>query len=203
MAGESKNRSDRSIVHLLLWEGLALAGWAYHHGHPLADPFWQYAFRDNALFFLVAYPLLFVYRWKAAEGCLGTILSPLSFVLSLALGVSAYLWLAFLFHATGNPFFFDMTRHPAVLGILFAFLYFPLIQSLWGISKDYVPLGRLIWVTFYSALGGLLGFLLGRFVLEKAGASLGKGNYAFLLWLGLILLGAAIGALAARRSGKK
>lgn len=201
MAKDSKG--SRSILHLLFWEGLAAAGLIYHHRHPLADSFWEITFRYNALFFLVAYPILYVSRWQAAEGCLGMILWPLSFILSLALGVSAYLWAAFMFHSMGNPFFFAMTQHERVLGVLFIFIYFPLIQPLWGIGKSYYPLGKLVWVLFYSALGGLLGFLLGRFVIQKFGTSLTADSGKFLLWLSLTLLGTAIGALAARRGGKE
>jgi hypothetical protein len=57
-------------------------------------------------------------------------------------------------------------------------------------------------VLFYSALGGLLGFLLGQFVDHKFGDLIGLASRRFLLWLALILIGTAIGALVAKRGSK-
>ncbi len=199
MAKGSDN--SRSFLRLLFWEGAALVGFLHLRMHPLASPLWSLNFFYNALFFLVAYPLLYVYRWKMGEGCLNLILWPLSFVLSWGMGVSAYLWTAYWFYVTGNPFFTAMTRHEIVLGFLFIFIYFALIQPVLGTSQKYQSLGQLVWVFVYSALGGFLCFLLGQFVLRKWGDSMLPSNQ-FLLWLGLILLGMAIGSLIAQRRGK-
>lgn len=198
----AEKSDSRSIFHLLLWEALAAVGLAYLHRHPLADPIWETTFFYNALFFLVAYPILYVYRWVVTEGCLAMILWPLSFVLSLALGVSAYLWTAFAFYSTGNPFFFAMISHEGVLGTLFIFVYFPLIQPLWGTSKRYYSLGQLAEVVFYSLLGGFFAFLLGHFVIQKFGTSIGSDSTKFLIWLAVILVGTAMGAFLAQRGGK-
>jgi hypothetical protein len=193
--------NSRSFLRLLLWEGAALAGLLHLQMHPLASPLWSLNFFYNALFFLVAYPLLYVYRWKVSEGCLNLILWPLSFVLSWGLGVSTYLWMAYWFNFTGNPFSAAMRNHEIVLGILFAVIYFALIQPVLGTSQRYQSLGQLLWVFLYSALGGFLCFLLGQFVVHKWGDSMTSGNQ-FLLWLGLILLGTAVGSLIAQRRSK-
>jgi len=201
MAKGSDN--SRSLLRLLFWEGLALAGFLHIRLHPIANSIWSLNFFYNALYFLVAYPLLYVYRWKIADGCLNMILWPISFVLGWGLGASAYLWTTYSLYVIGNPFSFALMNHWIVLGFLFAFLYFPLIQPLWGTSVKYFTIAQLVWVLFYSALGGLLGFLLGRFVDQKFGVSIGADSRRFLLWLALTLIGAAIGALAARsKSGK-
>jgi hypothetical protein len=197
MANETKV-SSRSLLRLLFWEGLAVAALLHLRQHPLADSFWSLNFFYNALFFLVAYPLLYVYRWKMAGGCLGAILWPLSFPLSWGLGASAYLWVAYAFLAAGSPYYNMMIHHPVVLGALFVFVYFPLLQPLCGLSKKYQSLGALFWIFLFSGLGGFLGYLLGQFVDRKYGASFAGGN-RFLLWLALILIGTAVGALAARR----
>jgi hypothetical protein len=181
---------------------MALAGFLHIHQHPIANQFWALNYFYNALFFLVAYPLLYVYRWKVTEGCLGTLMWPLSFVLSWGLGVSAYLWITYFLFFTGSRYYFPMTHNEVVLGLLFVFVYFPLVQPLLGISKKYCSLGQLIGMLFYSALGGFLGYLLGQFVDKRFGVSLGTHNLEFLLWFALILTGAAVGALAAQRRGK-
>jgi len=194
--------NDRSLLRLIFWEALALAAFLYLKTHPLAAPLWALHFFYNALFFLVAYPLLYVYRWKVSEGCLNMVFWPLSFVLRWGLGVSAYLWTAYGFFVTGNPFFTAMEHHWIVLGVLFAFVYFPVIQPLWGISQRYYGLGLSIWIVVYSGLGGFLGFLLGQFAVRHWLSTL-ETNNQFLVWLGLILLGIALGALLARRRDEK
>ena len=194
--------SGRSILRLLLWEGLAAAGLIYIHLHPYADHVWNLNFFYNALFFLLAYPLLYVYRWKLTDGCLATMMWPISFVLSWGLGVSSYLWIAYLFLATGSPYFFAMTTHLVPLGILFAFVYFPLIQPILGTGKNYLTLGGLLWLLFYSALGGFFGYETGWFLSKKLPSVQTEHGHWLLLWLGLTFLGTAVGALIAQRRGK-
>lgn len=194
--------SGRSIIRLLLWEGAAAAGLVYIHLHPYADHVWNLNFFYNALFFLLAYPLLYVYRWKLADGCLATLMWPVSFLLSWGLGVSAYLWIAYLFLIIGSPYFFAMTTHVLPLAVLFAFIYFPLVQPLLGISKNYQTLGGHIWLLLYSALGGFFGYETGWFVSRKFPSVQTEHNHWLLLWLGLTFLGVAIGALIAQRRGK-
>ncbi|HUO57724.1 MAG TPA: hypothetical protein VMV05_06060 [bacterium] len=192
---------SRSLLRLLVWEGLALA-WFVHLGrHPLAIPIWSLHFHYGALFFLAAYPLLYVYRWKLADGILRFILWPVSFVLGWGLGVSTYLWVTYILFFTGNPFTRSFMNHWWVLGPLYGFLYFPLIQPLLGTSVKYQSLGQLFWTFLYSGLGGFLGYLLGAFVDKKYGVSIGDNR--FLLWVTLLLIGAAVGAMAARRAGAK
>ena len=193
----------RSFLRLLFWEGAALLGFLHLHLHPMAKDRFEWLFFYNGLFFLVAYPLLFVYRWKFTDGCLSTILWPVSFVLGWALGASAYLWTAYALLFTGNPFGLTLMGHWVVLGFLFLFIYLPLLQPLLGTSRNYATLGQLAWILFYSTLGCLLGFLLGQFVDHKFGASIGMDSRRFLLWLALTLVGAAVGALAGQKGSKK
>ena len=102
--GKSKAGGDRSFLRLLFWEGLGLAGLLHVLLHPIAQELWSLHFFHNAVFFVVAYPLIYVARWKASEGCLGMILSPLGFILSWGLGLSAYLWVTYWLYFNGNPF---------------------------------------------------------------------------------------------------
>ena len=111
------------------------------------------------------------------------------------------LWILYGFFISGNPFFTAMTHHEIVLGFLYAFVYFSLVQPVLGTSQRYQTLGQLLWVFIYSGVGGFLCFLLGQFIVRKWGLSLGNGN-EFLLWLGVILLGVAVGSKAAQRRGK-
>lgn len=194
---------DRSIIRLLIWEGLAASGLIYIHLHPYADPIWNLNFFYNALFFLLAYPILYVWRWKLADGCLGTLMWPVGFVLSWLLGVSAYLWITYLLLIISSPYFYAMKLHYLSLGILFAFIYFPLLQPLLGIGKKYQTLGGHVWALFYSVLGGFIGYETGWFVSRKFPAIRADGSHWFLLWLGLTFLGTAVGALIAQRRGKE
>ncbi len=194
--------TSRSLLRLFFWEGLALAGLVQIHFHPYADHFWNLDFFYNAVFFLVAYPLLYIYRWKMTDGCLGTVMWPLSFVLSWLLGVSAYLWITYILLLSNSPYFNALKNHEMALGVLFVFVYFPLIQPLWGISKKYYSLGEMVWIVFYSGLGGFIGYETGWFISNKFPTVRTDISHWFLLWLGFILLGTAIGALTAQRRGK-
>jgi hypothetical protein len=195
--------SSRSILRLFFWEGLALAGLIQIHLHPFINHLWNLNFFYNALFFLAAYPVLFIYRWKMTEGCLNTVLWPLSFVLGWLLGVSAYLWTAYILLLTDSPYYYSLINHEISLGILFVFIYFPLIQPLWGTSRRYYSLGELGWILFYSVLGGFIGYETGWFISNKFPSLRVDVGHWFLLWLGSILLGTAIGALIAQRRGKR
>jgi hypothetical protein len=201
MSEEKTKEQGRSFLRLLLFEALALGGYLYLLHHPVTQLFWNQNFRINALAFLAAFPLLFLYRWKVAEGCLGLVLFPLGWVLSLGLGVSCYLWLACGFYYAGSPFYASLTKHEAVLGLLFALVYFPLLEPILGVSKKYFPLHRILWILLFAGLGGFLGYLVGQFVIRKAGLPTGDNAQLFLLWLALVLIGVAVGALGAQRKG--
>ena len=192
--------NSRSLLRLLFWEGMALIGFLHILRYPNANPLWSLHFHYNAIVFLIAYPLLYVYRWKMADGFLGLVMWPVSILLSWGLGVSAYLCITYWLQFSGSPYTGSLMNHWLVLGALFIFIYFPLIQPVLGTSQKYFSLGPLLVIFFYSGLGGFLGLLLGKFVDGKYGVSI--GNNRFLLWLSLILIGTAVGALAARKQGK-
>jgi len=188
-------------MRFLFWEGLALVGFFHIRLHPFDDRIWGPVFFHNALFFLAAYPILYFFRWSLGDGCLAKILWPIGFALGLALGASTYLWLAYLFLTVNSPYFHSMTQHETALGILFALLYFPLIQPLLGVSKKYHSLGELFWVLLFSGVGGFAGYEAGWFIFRKAAWAHEDRSRWFLAWLALILLGSAIGAwLGQRRS---
>jgi hypothetical protein len=194
-----KSKLSRSFLRLFFWEGVGLAGFLHLQAHPIASPSWSLHFFYGSLFFLVAYPILYLYRWKVAGGCLGMVLWPLSYVLSWGLGVSAYLGLAYLLFFTGNPAFFTLQDHWAAMGFLFIFVYFPLIQPLWGVSRNYCSLPDLFRILLYSIPGSCLGFGLGWVVSQKFMFASASNETRFLIWLGMILLGTALGSLLAQR----
>ncbi len=201
MAGKNP-KANRSVVRFLVFEGLSLAGFILLRFHPIADALWEKNFFYGDLFWLAGYPILYAYRWKGTGGFLGIVLWPLGFVLNWGLGVSAYFWAAYILLMTGSPYYYALIHHEIILGVLFAFIYFPVLQPILGISQRFHSWGELFWILFYSGLGGFLCFLLGRFINDKFGASLGSDNTRFLIWLGLILLGGASGAMVAQRRGK-
>jgi hypothetical protein len=126
----------------------------------------------------------------------------LSFVLSWALGVSSYLWIAYLLLTIGSPYFGAMTQHFIPLGIIFTFIYFTLGEAVLGVGKSYQTLGNLLWVLFYSAMGGFIGYETGWFVSQKFPSVRTDHSHWLLLWLGITFLGTAVGALIAQRRGK-
>jgi hypothetical protein len=136
------------------------------------------------------------------DGCLPSLLWPLSFVLSFAVGASSYLWITYVLLVTGSPYSSAMTEHFVPLGILFAFIYFSLGQALLGVGKRYQTLGQMMWVLFYSALGGFIGYETGWFVSQKFPSVRVDHGHWLLLWLGITFLGTAIGALIAQKRGK-
>lgn len=194
--------SDRSIVRLLVWEALALVGFLQIQFHPFANELWDLNFRYNALFFLVAYPFLYIYRWKLTEGCLSTLLWPFSFLFGWLMAVSAYLWMAYLLLLFGSSFFYTVIHHMAALGFLFIFLYFPILQPLLGVGQSYHSFGTVLKSLLWAGLGGALGYFLGFWVDSRFGHSFPEEGHRFLLWLGLMLLGAALGALFAPKGSK-
>jgi len=194
-----RGKGERSFLRLLFWEGIGLAGFFHLHAHPIANPSWSFYFFYGVLFFLLAYPVLYFYRWKVMGGCLGMVLWPLSYVLSWGLGVSAYLGIAYVLLFAGNPAFFTLWDHWAAMGFLFIFVYFPLIQPLWGVSRNYCALPDLLRILFYPLLGGCLGFGLGWVVSQKFLFTTASNEIRFLLWLGMILLGTALGSFFAQR----
>ena len=197
MAKESG--TTHSLGRLLFCEGLSLAGFLHLHFHPLANTLWEWLFYHSALFFLVAYPVLYVYRWKLPGGCLATLMWPLSFPLSIGLGAATYLWIAYFFLVTGNPYYGGMMNHPVALGLIFPFLYFPVLQPILGVTAKVYPLGELWKLALLSLLGGAVGYFAGWALLQKWGSHVSSGDLKFTLWLGLILLGAALGAFLVRR----
>ena len=196
--------SDRSILRMIFWEVLAFLGFLQIQFHPFANELWDLNFRYNALFFLVAYPFLYVYRWKLTEGCLNLALWPFGFLFGWLMAVSAYLWTAYFLLLFQSSFFYTMIHHAAALGFLFIFLYFPIIQPLLGVGQSYRSFGTVLKSLLWAAGGGALGYILGFWVDSRFGRSLPEEGHRFLLWLGLMLLGAALGALFGQRqkSGK-
>jgi len=196
---KGKTTSERSLLRLLAWEGLALAGFLHLLAHPLANEFWGWLFFYNALVFLLAYPILYIYRWKMMGGCLGMVLWPVSFVLDWVLATSFYLWCAYLFLILGLPFYSALMGHWLVLGILSIFIYFPWIQPVWGIGQRYYPLGDVLRLTAACFLGGLAGYMVGWYGGNLLEPHLGSGDGRFLFWLAWILLGLGAAAFYGRK----
>jgi len=195
--------TDRSILRLLFWEGLALAGFLHLLAHPLANEFWGWLFFYNSLTFLVAYPILYVYRWKMTGGCLGMVLWPLSFFLDWVLAGCFYLWTAYAFLVLGSPFYGAFLNHWIILGILSLFVYFPLVQPVWGIGLKYHPFGDLVRLSVAGFLGGILGYALGWTGGNLLEPILGGGDGRFLFWLGTLFSGMALATLYGRKGLEK
>jgi len=199
--GEEKTKSGgRSIVRLLLFEALALGGYLYLQNHPMARPLWGLNFRIYALAFLAAYPLFFIYRWKVAGGCLGLVFWPIGYALSLALGISCYAWLTLGLYYSGSIFYGNLTKHEIVFVLLFGLVYFPLLEPVLGVSKKNFSFPQTLWILLFSVFGGFLGYLLGDFMIRKAGTPVTDKGNLFLLWILFILIGAAVGAMGAQRN---
>src|SRR5258708_6549718 len=129
---------------------MALAGFLHIRLHPIANQLWDLNFFYNSLFFLIAFPMLYIYRWKLTDGCLNMILWPISFVLSWGLGVSVYLWIVYVALYWGSPYFSSLIHHDVVLGCLFAFIYFPVIQPLLRVSRGDHSFVALFWLVLYT-----------------------------------------------------
>jgi hypothetical protein len=193
----------RSLLRMFFWEALGAAWFVHVIYHPIAHEALGMTYFYAAVFFLAAYPLLYIYRWKLAGGFLDILLWPLSFILGLGLGVSAYLCIAYWLYFSGNPYSYSLIKHFYVLGPLFVFIYYPVIQPFWGVTKRYYSLPGLFVLTIYAGFCGFLGFLVGYFLDQKIGYTMESSNSRFVLWLLLMFLGTAIGGLAAQKRTKE
>lgn len=200
MAGEKASKQSRSFWRILFWEALGAAGWFYLIHHPLAGhSSTQHLFHLNALFFLAAYPLLFIYRWAAVEGFFSVLLKPFSWVLNWALGVSAYFWLEYLFLTLQLPYFGIMTNHWILTAILFIFPYFLIIQKFWGVSRLYYTMEECLALGLLTVLGGGAGFGLGELAVHHLGEYPFLAGHQFLIWLLLVWLGVVLSAWIAQK----
>ncbi|HVM32160.1 MAG TPA: hypothetical protein VMU88_03435 [bacterium] len=198
-AAKKKTRESRSLWRLLFWEALAAAGyyWMTRHASP---PEWKTSLlRENAVFFLAAYPLLFLYRWVGVEGFWGVLLGPLALVLGLALGVSSYLWCEYGFLLAKLPYAGILRAHWIILGLFFAPLYLLLLRNLMGVSKIYYTMEECLALGLWTVLGGGTGFWLGRILDDHFSQTPFFMDHRFILWLGLIWLGAILALLLARK----
>src|SRR5262249_25622459 len=154
------------------------------------------------LFFLLGYPLLFLYRWKLQDGCLSLVAWPLGGFLNLGVAASLYWGLAYGLLVIGSPFAWGLTTPWLVLGPLFALLYFPLLAPLLGVSRTPLSLGQTLRVFLGSSLGGVAGFYLGFLADRQWGTQ--WPDKRFLIWLGILLAGAVLGTfLLSSRKGAK
>ncbi|HET9869713.1 MAG TPA: hypothetical protein VFR02_04335 [bacterium] len=198
-APKKKSGEPRSLWRLLFVEALAAAGfyWMTRHAVP---PGWKGGtFRLNALFFLAAYPLLFIYRWVLPGGFFGVLLGPAALVLGLALGVSTYLWMEYGFLWAGLPYAGILRAHWAVLGALFVPLYLMFFRNLMGISRLYYTMEECLALCLWVGLGGGGGFLLGKLLDDRLQDAPFFQHHRFLIWLFLIWLGTVAALLLARK----
>jgi hypothetical protein len=200
MGSEKASKQSRSFWRILFWEALGTAGWLYLTHHPLTGhPSTQHLFHLNALFFLAAYPLLFIYRWAAVEGFFNVLLKPLGWALSWALGVSAYFWLKYLFLTLQPVYFGVMTNHWILTAILFIFPYFLILQKFWGVSRLYYTMEECLALGLLTLLGGAAGFFLGKFAVDRLTGIPWLEGHRFLIWLLLAWLGVVLAAWIAQK----
>ena len=196
---KKKTKESRSPWRLLFWGGLAFLGFYWLSRHPVPIDFKTIPFRENALFFLVAYPLLFVYRWMGVDGFLGVLLGPVAWVLGWVLGVSIYLWIEYAFLLAQLPYAGILKVHWIGMGLLFVPLYLLFFRNFMGISRIYYTMEECLALCLWVALGGGGGFLLGKFFDDHLQQTAFIQNYRFVLWLLLIWLGMVLALLIARK----
>ena len=203
MATPGASRQGRSLWRILFWEALGAAGWFAVAHHPfMGHPSEQRLFYLNALFFLAAYPFLFIYRWAAVEGFLSVLLGPFSWLLSWVLGVSAYFWLEYGCFVFQPTYYSILAGHWVLCGILLIFPYFLIVQKFWGVSRLYYTMEECLALGLWAALGGAAGFLMGKWTVNHLENVPWLGGHRFLAWLLWIWLGVVAASWIAQKKKK-
>lgn len=196
---KQKNGGTRSLWRLLFWEGSALVGF-YGMTRLSLPPGWKgVPFRENAAFFIAAYPLLFVCRWIGAEGFLGVLLNPVALVLGWILGASTYLWIEYGLWAAGSPAAGLLRSHWVPMGLLFIPVYGLFLINLMGISRIYYTMEECLALLLWAAMGGGGGFLLGKLLDEHLERTPFLENHRFMIWLSWVGVGVVLALLIARK----
>lgn len=156
-------------------------------------------FRENAAFFIAAYPLLFVCRWIGVEGFFGVLLGPVALVLGWILGASTYLWAEYGLWAMGSPAAELLRSHWVLMGLLFIPVYGLFLVNWMGIGRIYYSMEECLALSLWGALGGGGGFLLGKLLDDHLKRTPFLETHRFIIWLSLVGLGVVLALLVARK----
>jgi hypothetical protein len=196
---KKKSKEPRSIWRLLFWEALAAAGFYWLTRHALPPDWKGMPFKQNALFFLAAYPALFLYRWGGLDGFLGVLLAPAATVTGWILGASVYLWAEYAFLLGSLPYAGILRAHWIGGGLLFIPVYLLFLRNLMGISRLYYTMEECLALCLWAALGGGGGFWAGRLLDDHLQKTPFFENHRFMIWLLILWLGLVLALLIARK----
>jgi hypothetical protein len=120
----------------------------------------------------------------------------LSIVLRIILMISCYVWITYIFYASGyllgNVSCYAIFKDDYLfLAPFFVFDYFVLVEHLWGVSRSNFTFWASVGTLSDSVSGVVGGFCLCRILDTKWGMFFGDNDTRVLIWIISILIGAA------------
>jgi len=199
-----QGKVGRGIARLLIVEGLAGAGLAHMLLYAPADSPYTLYFLYNAVAFLLLYLVVYLFKWFPLPGFLRFLLTPINIFMHAGLLMSTFLWVGYGIFMR-FPREFPVFAQGAVILLLFwALLYLVWFRYVLASSHKYVPLGPLMALTMMVAAGGLAGFFLGRFAVERWAEHIGSDSLKFMVWVMAVLIGASgAGFLAPKPAARR
>lgn len=196
MAPEKIVPAPPSFARFILWESLGIVGFLHILQYAPANDFTPLIFLGNAVVFIAAFPALYFYNQLHIPLVLKFLIAPFSVALRLALLVSCFLWVTYVFYASG--FFLGQVSVYVLLkndwmflAPFFVFDYFSLVEHLWGLSRVNFSFWTSLAMISDAVSGVVGGFYLGRILDTKWGMFFGNLETRALIWMIFILIGIA------------
>lgn len=188
--------SSPSFPRFILWEIIGIAGFLHILQFAPANDSTPLFFLANAVVFIAVYPTLYFYNQLKIPAALKFLITPLSFALRIILMISCFIWVTYIFYASGfllgNILCYSVFKNYYIyLAPFFVFDYFVLVEHLWGVSKHDFTFWASVGTLSDSVSGIVGGFYLGRILNEKWGIFFGSDDIRALIWIVFVLIGVA------------
>lgn len=185
-----------SFPRFIFWEILGLVGFLHILQYAPANESTPLFFLANAVIFLGVYPVIYFYNQLKLPPVLKFLIMPLSIALRVILMAACFIWVTYVFYATGfmlgNVSCYTVFKdYWMFLGPFFVMDYFLLVEHLWGLSKENFNFWRSVGMLSDAISGVVGGFYLGRILNSKWGMFFGEPETQALIWIIFILIGIA------------
>lgn len=189
--------STPSFARFILWEILGIVGFLHILFYAPANDPTPLFFLTNALVFVALYPILYFYSQIKLPAFLRVMILPLSITLRVFLMVSSFLWITYIFYATGlflgQASCFMVVRHYWLfLAPFYVVDYFFFFEHLWGLSRVNFTFWSSVGMISDSVTGVVGGFYLGRTLITKWGMFFGNVELQGMIWSTIIFIGVAM-----------
>lgn len=185
-----------SFPRFILWEIIGIAGFLHILQFAPADDSTPLFFLANAVVFVAAYPVLYFYNQLNMPVLVKFLVSPLSVALRITLMVSCFIWITYIFYASGYLLgnvscYAVFKEYYWFMAPFFVFDYFILLEHLLGVSRSNFTFWASVGTLSDSVSGMVGGFYLGRVLNTKWGMFFGDDDTRALIWIIFVLIGVA------------